>query len=158
MHKLHYPHQLSELISPNCTIEDCEGSIYTVKRTADGKEKRTPCKIIPYVDPERIVACILLQPGKFEQLNEWRGPDDTPGQRPPTHLKGYEAFEGRLDEPIQDIYDAWGWRAMQAGLERRRTGGGVSRTLTFTNSTNSLSLFLVVFAGRSMLIGRCRII
>jgi hypothetical protein len=36
-------------------------------------------------------------------------------------LKGYAAFSD-LDKPMTDITDGWGWRAVQAGLERRRNG------------------------------------
>ena len=64
---------------------------------------------------------MCLQPGKVAQWQEWRGPADVVGKREPSKLKGYAASTD-LDKPMRDITDGWGWRAIQAGLERRRNG------------------------------------
>ncbi|KAJ7302242.1 hypothetical protein DFH08DRAFT_978112 [Mycena albidolilacea] len=64
---------------------------------------------------------MALQAGKVAQWQKWRGPEDIPGVREPVTLKGYAAFSD-LDKPMTDITDGWGWRAVQAGLQRRRNG------------------------------------
>ncbi|KAG2130249.1 hypothetical protein DEU56DRAFT_757923 [Suillus clintonianus] len=119
--KLHHPSVLSELKSPNCTVDDCEGALYTQKRLSDGTTKRTPTKIVPYVPPEHALQQFLLRPGKWEQLQHWRGPGDEPSQVPPIPGRGFDSFRDP-SKPMKDIYDGYGWRAIQAGLERRRGG------------------------------------
>ncbi|KAK7015326.1 hypothetical protein R3P38DRAFT_2477238, partial [Favolaschia claudopus] len=53
------------------------------------REKRTPLLTLPFVPPERAIQRLcLLQPGKVAQWQEWRGPDDVPGRREPSILKG----------------------------------------------------------------------
>ncbi|EIW82591.1 hypothetical protein CONPUDRAFT_142843 [Coniophora puteana RWD-64-598 SS2] len=116
---VYHPSELHDLDSPTCNREDCPGTIYRVKRLSDGTLKRTPTKIVPYVPLERAIQRLLLRPGKWDQLQHWRGPDDAPGRVPPTEQTGYDAFPDPF-RPMTDIYDGWGWRAIQAGLERRR--------------------------------------
>jgi hypothetical protein len=88
---------------------------------ADGKLKRTPTKIMPFVDPEHVITHMLMRPGKYEQIQLWRGPEDKPGRFPPVKVEGYDAFPDP-DKPMKNITDGWAWRAIQAGLTRRRTG------------------------------------
>ncbi|KAK6977137.1 hypothetical protein R3P38DRAFT_2563794 [Favolaschia claudopus] len=52
------------------------------------REKRTPLLTLPFVPPERAIQRLCLQPGKVAQWQEWRGPDDVPGRREPSILKG----------------------------------------------------------------------
>ncbi|KAJ7756554.1 hypothetical protein B0H16DRAFT_1538396 [Mycena metata] len=88
---------------------------------ADGKLERTPVKIMPFVDPEQAIAHMLMRPGKYEQLQLWRSPGDEPGPADALHLEGYAAFPDP-DKPMKNITDGWAWRALRAGLIRRRTG------------------------------------
>ncbi|TFY50862.1 hypothetical protein EVJ58_g10857 [Rhodofomes roseus] len=46
---------------------------------------------------------------------------DEPGKLPPSNLREKDAFPDPVVR-MNDIYDGWGWRAAQAGLERRRGG------------------------------------
>jgi hypothetical protein len=92
-----------------------------VKRLSSGAEKRTPLLTLPFVPSEKAIQRMCLQPGKVAQLQEWRGPGDSVGRRKPSNLKGYDAFPDP-DKPMTDITDGWGWKAIQAGLERRRNG------------------------------------
>ncbi|KAH7917473.1 hypothetical protein BV22DRAFT_1026280 [Leucogyrophana mollusca] len=119
--RLHHPATLLDLDSPSCEAEGCNGLLYTQKTLAGGTVKRTPTKIVPYVPPERALQRFLLRPGKWEQLQHWRGPGDAPGRVPPLTATGFDAFPDP-SKPMDDIYDGWGWRAIQAGLERRRGG------------------------------------
>ncbi|KAG0693990.1 hypothetical protein DFH29DRAFT_881020 [Suillus ampliporus] len=119
--KLHHPSELSELLSPDCTVADCDGSLYTSKRLTDGTLKRTPTKIVPYVPPERALQQFLLRPGKWDQFQHWRGPEDQPGHVPPIPGNGYDSFPD-LSKPMRDIYDGYGWCMIEAGLERQRGG------------------------------------
>ncbi|KAJ7262555.1 hypothetical protein C8J57DRAFT_1231919 [Mycena rebaudengoi] len=120
--KVHHPEDLPSLPeSGKCMETDCEGTLFTSKRMADGKLKRTPTKIMPFVDPEHVITHMLMRPGKYEQIQLWRGPEDKPGRFPPVKVEGYDAFPDP-DKPMKNITDGWAWRAIQAGLTRRRTG------------------------------------
>ncbi|KAG1725168.1 uncharacterized protein EDB91DRAFT_1254905 [Suillus paluster] len=119
--KLHHPSVLSELESPECTIDDCDGTLYRQKCLSDGTLKRTPMKLVPYVPPERALQRLFLRPGKWEQFQHWRGPEDQLGLVPPIPGRGYDLFPDP-SKPMQDIYDGYGWRMIQAGLECQRGG------------------------------------
>lgn len=119
---VHRPEELPSLPdSGRCTDEDCQGKLFTSKRMSNGKLKRTPVKIMPFVDPERAIAHMLMRPGKYAQLQHWRLAGDAPGPAQPLELQGYDAFEDP-DKPMKTISDGWAWRAIRAGLVRRRTG------------------------------------
>ncbi|KAJ6530158.1 hypothetical protein B0H19DRAFT_1273823 [Mycena capillaripes] len=119
--KPHFPEELAKLQNHQCDQPDCDGTLYTVKRLSNGVEKRIPVLTLPFVPPEKAIQRMCLQPGKVAQWQEWRGPLDAVGERKPSTLTGYDAFPD-LDQPMTDITDGWGWRAIQAGLERRRNG------------------------------------
>lgn len=119
--KLHHPSQLNDLETSHCNTEDCPGLLYTQKQLADGSSKRTPTKILPYVPPERALQRIFLRPGKWDQFQHWRRPGDDPMAVPPIPGRGFDSFPDP-DKPLTDLYDGWGWRAIQAGLQRRRGG------------------------------------
>ena len=78
-------------------------------------------KILPYVLLKKAIQHLLMQPDKYQQLQEWRGTGDAPGIVVPFTETGYGTFEDP-SKPLTDIYDGWGWQAIQAGLERRRSG------------------------------------
>lgn len=118
---LYHLSQLTKLPNEACEKPGCAGILYTIKQLSKGEMKRTPIKILPYVSLQKAVQHILMRPGKFDQLQHWRGPADAPGIEPPLSTPGIEAFEDP-EWPMTDIYDGWGWRAIQAGLERRRGG------------------------------------
>jgi hypothetical protein len=115
---LHYPSELARLETPKCDRPNCVGTLYSVKRLSSGKEKKTPLLTLPFVPPGKAIQRLCLQPGKVAQWQEWRGDDDAVGQREPSKLTGFEAFDNP-DKPMMDITDGWGWRAIQAGLQRR---------------------------------------
>lgn len=117
----HHPSELTQLADAVCSEPACSGILFTSKRLSDGTIKRTPTKILPYVPLKKIIRHLLMQPGKYQQLQQWRGDDDAPGRVPPSTASGYTAFEDP-SQPMKDIHDGWGWRAIQAGLERRSGG------------------------------------
>jgi hypothetical protein len=119
--RIKHPSKLYKLNVPNCTKEDCTGRMYTTKRLSDGTEKRIPTKILSYVPPKRFIQHQLRRPGKWDQLQHWRGPDDAPREIPPLTATSYDAFVD-LDKPICNVYDVFAWRAAKAGLQRRRGG------------------------------------
>jgi hypothetical protein len=123
---IHHPSELADLAEPICGKDGCSGCLYTVKRLSSGVIKRTPTKILPYVRPKKAIQHLLLRPGKYEQLQEWRGPGDEPGQVAPLTVMGHDAFPDP-SKPMRDVYDGWGWRAIQAGLERQRGGAWTIR-------------------------------
>ncbi|EIW81277.1 hypothetical protein CONPUDRAFT_73051 [Coniophora puteana RWD-64-598 SS2] len=116
---VHHPSTISDLPSPSCTSKNCTGTIYKEKRLANGDIKRTPVKIVPYVPLERAIQRFLLRPGKWEQLQHWRGRGDEAGPVPPNYESGFDAF-ANPSKPMTDIYDGWGWRAIQAEGRRIR--------------------------------------
>ncbi|KAJ7051311.1 hypothetical protein C8F01DRAFT_1222141 [Mycena amicta] len=119
----HLPEELSQLESPHCNRPACKGTLYTTsgKKSRNGTEKRTPTLTMPFAPPEKVIERMCLRPGKVQQWQHWRRPDDTVGICAPSTLQGMEAFDDP-DKPMQDITDGWGWRAIQGGLERRRNG------------------------------------
>lgn len=117
----YHPSRLSRLTTAECEKDGCSGTLFTIKKLSKGVQKRTPVKILPYVSLHRAVQHILMRPGKFDQLQHWRGSGDKPQRIPPLQLRGMDAFMD-LNKPMTDIYDGWGWRAIQMGLERRRGG------------------------------------
>ncbi|TFK63271.1 hypothetical protein BDN72DRAFT_803396 [Pluteus cervinus] len=120
--KVHEPEELPHLPdNGRCTDDDCPGVLFRTKRAAEDHIKRVPVKTMPFVEPKNVVAHILSCQGKFDQLQLWRGPGDEPGERVFVDQEGYDAFED-LDRPMNDVYDGWGWRAIQAGLEQRWNG------------------------------------
>ncbi|KAI5827021.1 hypothetical protein K523DRAFT_310242 [Schizophyllum commune Tattone D] len=115
------PSRLYELTTASCLAPNCDGRLYTTKRASDGKEKRTPGLTVPFVRPSSAIARKCLQPGKVAQWQQWRGAGDEPGVVPPTAAQGYDAFPDP-DKPMTDVSDGWAWRAVMAGLQRRRSG------------------------------------
>ncbi|KAI3998325.1 hypothetical protein K525DRAFT_214799, partial [Schizophyllum commune Loenen D] len=115
------PSQLPELDAAICTTSNCGGQLYTTKRMSDGKEKRTPRLTVPFVRPSSAIARKCLQPGKVAQWQQWRGTGDEPGVVSPSDVQGYDAFPDP-DKPMTDVSDGWAWRAVMAGLYRRRSG------------------------------------
>jgi hypothetical protein len=88
---------------------------------ATGKLKRTPVKIMPFVDPEHAIAHMLIQPGKYAQLQLWRPSGDAPGPAQPLEPIGFDAFKDP-DKPKKGISNGWAWHVIRAGLVRWRTG------------------------------------
>ncbi|KAF8585669.1 hypothetical protein K439DRAFT_1615801 [Ramaria rubella] len=80
-----------------------------------------PVKIFPYAPPIPVLQRMLHRPGKYESWQHWRKEGDEPGPAPPLRFEGYEAFTTAHNR-INDVYDGWGWRALQAGLKHRRGG------------------------------------
>jgi hypothetical protein len=100
-----------------CGEEDCGGILYTTKLFASGNSKRKSTKVLPYVAPRRAIQHWLIRPGKYQELQQWRRDGDEPRQVPATHAGGDNAFADSSN-PMHDIHDAWGWRAIRAGLQR----------------------------------------
>lgn len=118
--KPHHPNQLSRLPA-SCEEPDCSGTIFTSKRLSDNSLKRTPVKVLSYVDPRKAIQRMLLRPGKLEQLQSWRSPGDDPQRIPPTTATGINAFTD-ASRRMNDIHDGYGWRMIQAGLKRQNGG------------------------------------
>ena len=60
---------------------------------------------------------MCLRPGKVAQWQHWRCPSDEFGIQPPTTDQGFDVYPNP-NKLMHDITDAWGWWAIQAGLER----------------------------------------
>ncbi|KAH9834853.1 uncharacterized protein C8Q71DRAFT_710648 [Rhodofomes roseus] len=117
----HHPSELYKLDSPDCTQDGCSGTLFTAKVMSNKKTKRIPVKIFPVTPLKQALQRILLRPGKYEEFQHWRKEGDEPGRVPPLTARGMDAFEDPSVR-MQDVYDGWGWRAIQAGLKRRRGG------------------------------------
>ncbi|KAL7279548.1 hypothetical protein ACG7TL_005946 [Trametes sanguinea] len=116
------PRELLALPYSACNEPGCTGRFYSTKATVDGKRHRIPLKPLPTTSLIASVQRILLRPGKADELNEWR---KTAGDKvgPVPHVP-QEDWPGSESETYRmfDMFDGWGWRAVQAGLERRRGG------------------------------------
>ncbi|KAG1730535.1 uncharacterized protein EDB91DRAFT_1239083 [Suillus paluster] len=111
-----------------CHEEDCEGILYMTKLLTSGKLKRKPTKVLPYVAPHWAIQHWLLHPGKYQELQQWRQDGDKPRQVPATHVGGDNAFADPSN-PMHDMHDAWGWHAIQAGLQCVYHNNGQLRVL-----------------------------
>lgn len=119
---LHSPNDLYKLDEPGCDKPDCSGKLYRLKTLTDGTVKRIPLKIVPMVPLIPAIERVLLRPGKIEELNAWRKlPGDEAGLRiPPETFEDWPGFANGSHR-LSDITDGWAWRAIAAGLERRRS-------------------------------------
>jgi len=117
----HEPEELYTLKSGSCSRHSCSGLLFTSKRLQNGLEKRIPVKILPYAKFIYAIQRILLRPGKWDDFQHWRGPEDVPGVVPPISFDEWKR-NWPEDEPMCNIHDGWAWRALEAGLERRRGG------------------------------------
>ncbi|KAI9065736.1 hypothetical protein FKP32DRAFT_1610486 [Trametes sanguinea] len=116
------PRELLALPYSNCTEPGCTGRFYDVKTSVDGKRYRMPLKPLPTTSLITSLQRFLLRPGKVKELNAWRtGLGDEAG---PVPCIPQEEWPGAESESFRmfDIFDGWGWRAVQAGLERRKGG------------------------------------
>ncbi|OJT11592.1 hypothetical protein TRAPUB_11901 [Trametes pubescens] len=120
--KRHHSSDLYELPGSGCTEPNCDGLLYSTKILAGGKCPRRPLKPFPTSSLEHNVQRILMRPGKVNELNAWReGEYDEPGVKPPLNQDDWLGSDNP-DFRMFDIYDGWGWNAIQAGLQRRRGG------------------------------------
>ncbi|EIW86287.1 hypothetical protein CONPUDRAFT_68842 [Coniophora puteana RWD-64-598 SS2] len=90
---VHHPFTISDLTLPGCTVNNCLGVIYREKRLANGQLKHTPVKTVPYIPLECAIQLLLLRPGKWEQLQHWRGPGNQLGPCLPSIATGYNVFQ-----------------------------------------------------------------
>ncbi|CDO76806.1 hypothetical protein BN946_scf185033.g3 [Trametes cinnabarina] len=116
------PSELIALPHSSCTKPGCTGKFYDVKTTVDGRKHRIPLKPLPTTSLIAAVQRMLMRPGKVDELNVWRvGPDDKSGPSPPVSQEEWPGT-GNDTFRMNDLWDGWGWRAVQAGLERRKGG------------------------------------
>ena len=115
----HHPADLYALGSSTCVQDNCEGTLYIEKEMANNSIKRIPVKLLPTVPLIPMLQRFLLRSGKHAEYQHWRQPGDEPGavapNPEPEHIEDVHMC-------MYDIYDGWGWRAIQAGLERCRGG------------------------------------
>ncbi|KAJ7746169.1 hypothetical protein DFH07DRAFT_963042 [Mycena maculata] len=115
--KRHHPSELKEPdFSSTCTRDNCSGQLYTRKRLASGREKRTPTKIMPFFPPNIAIQRMMRRPAKYEECNHWRKENDH-GPAPPISLEDWLANTD-MDLPLGDIHDGWRWRNIPAFLKR----------------------------------------
>ncbi|KAI0037613.1 hypothetical protein FA95DRAFT_1457055, partial [Auriscalpium vulgare] len=114
---------LSELDGPECMTDNCSGILYTIRELTGGRTKRIPRKVLPTCPIIPMIQRFLMRPGKYDEYQHWRGEGDEPGpaQPIPPPANGFDAFPDPFKR-MYDVYDGWGWRALMAGLERRRGG------------------------------------
>lgn len=115
---IHHPKKLNSLRSPICASEDCNGLLYSIKGNV-----RVPSKIVSVANLRVVLQRIMLRPGKYEQMQHWRGLGDEPGPAEPISEASHRELHSDT-EVMEDIADGWGWRAIQAGLARHTTQSG----------------------------------
>ncbi|KAI0761013.1 hypothetical protein BD413DRAFT_495917 [Trametes elegans] len=120
--KRHHSSELYELPDPCCPEPGCNGILYSTKTHAGGKHHRTPTKLFPTSSLEYNIQRMLMRPGKMLEFNTWRqGEDNKAGIKLPVNEEDWTGAEDP-DFQLFDIYDGWGWNAIQAGLQRCRGG------------------------------------
>lgn len=115
--KRHHPSELSDPdFSSTCSREGCSGTLYTIKRTASSREKRTPTKVMPFFPPNIAIQRMMVRPAKYQECGHWRKPEDH-GASPPISLEDWMKTAD-MDSPLEDIHDGWRWRNIPAFLKR----------------------------------------
>ncbi|EIW84158.1 hypothetical protein CONPUDRAFT_151201 [Coniophora puteana RWD-64-598 SS2] len=99
----HYSNKLSALDLPKCLSKDCPGLLHSVKKLANGSVKCTPSLVVPYVPLECVLQYVLLHPGKWDQLQQWRRPGNKPGCNPPLKATGYNTFDDSITPMMERI-------------------------------------------------------
>ncbi|KAF8590287.1 hypothetical protein K439DRAFT_1612076 [Ramaria rubella] len=118
-----YIQYFSGVTSAGLDITPLNYTRYTLNSEADSWNPlhQVLVKIFPYAPLIPAIQRILHQPGKYESLQHWYKEGSKLGQAPPLHAEGYKAFS-LVNARIDDVYDAWGSRALQAGLIHRKGG------------------------------------
>lgn len=114
--------ELKELADGACTEPGCTGLFYKLKTGVDGKKHRVPIKPLSTTSLKAALQRIMLRPGKVKEFNGWRTtPEDEAGPKPPLTQ---DDWAGSNDPSYRlfDMFDGWRWRAIHAGLERRKGG------------------------------------
>ncbi|PPQ99854.1 hypothetical protein CVT24_009605 [Panaeolus cyanescens] len=105
----HYtPHQVSELESPSCTVEDCSGVIYTTSTHSNGRVtqiKRVPFKVVPATSIIQTLRRFFLRPGFAKSLRDNR-----------QHIPNQNDDENFV---MHDIYDGRCWTRSATHLQRQ---------------------------------------
>lgn len=114
----HTPSELYELAAPDCTRVGCDGILYTTNGTRDpsGRLKRTPTKLLPYSSLLGYVQRMLLRPGKAEEVEHWRTPEDMAPRLPISRDEWLELTDN--DKELRDIHDGSAWRSIEADIKR----------------------------------------
>ncbi|CDO70032.1 hypothetical protein BN946_scf184597.g6 [Trametes cinnabarina] len=103
-----------------CMEPGCEGKFYEVKTSTDGKRYHMPLKPLPTTALIAALQQVLLRPGDINQLGLWR--EEPEDNAEPVPSLPQEEWPGTDNGSFRlfDIFDGWGWQAIQAGLERRK--------------------------------------
>jgi len=92
----HYtPKQVSELESPACLVDDCEGVLFDESLDSKGRWKRNPRKVNPYTSIIQTLRRFFMRPGFTAMIRDSRGQQG-----------------GHNDDPdfvMNDIYDGAAW-------------------------------------------------
>ncbi|QRV98832.1 Transposase family tnp2 [Ceratobasidium sp. AG-Ba] len=101
-----------------CASEGCPGILFTMRQLASGSQRKASCMTYPFASPIAWIRHMLSLPGISELLQVWRS--DEADREQLTLPEPCEEWIQRLDvnRPIADIHEGWGWRSIEAGLER----------------------------------------
>uniref|UniRef100_A0A0W0FC89 Uncharacterized protein n=1 Tax=Moniliophthora roreri TaxID=221103 RepID=A0A0W0FC89_MONRR len=105
-----------------CPRNDCNGIVYTEKRTASGDTKRHPVKIIPQVSPIQSLRRMVRRKGFRELLRDSRG----------------DGLNRNDDEDLMvDMHDGQAWHQLKTGIRREVGEFGAVRDVPKTEDTNT---------------------
>ncbi|QRV78718.1 Transposase family Tnp2 protein [Ceratobasidium sp. AG-Ba] len=114
-----------------CLNEGCMGTLFTVRKLASGAQRRISSTTYPFASPIAWIRHMLCLPGMAEIMQTWRTEaGDSDGLKAPVPSE-YWMQHTNPNKPIGDMCDAWGWRSIEAGLERYadpRTGNIVDKS------------------------------
>jgi hypothetical protein len=115
--QMYHPSELPTMQSQLCTAPGCSAAIFWLKRLSSKSQKRIPYKVMPVASFTAALARLLMRPGKWEELQQWRKARDHEPAPPITREEWYA--EKDVSEPLTDIYDGWMWRSLRTGIVRQ---------------------------------------
>ncbi|KAF8595180.1 hypothetical protein BDV93DRAFT_481245 [Ceratobasidium sp. AG-I] len=114
--KRYSPAYIAASNNATCTMDGCDGVLYSDKVLASGERKRTSTRTFPYASPINWIRRMLARDGIARLVQAWRKPEDE-NFGPPVTAEDWNHGVNR-DEPLGDIMDGWGWRSRPAGVQR----------------------------------------
>ncbi|QRV72064.1 Transposase family Tnp2 protein [Ceratobasidium sp. AG-Ba] len=114
------PEYIARTDDSECVNEGCLGILFVMRKLASGGQRKVSTVTYPFASPIAWIRHLLTLPGMSELLQVWRS--DQADKEELTSPVPSEEWIQHLDvnKPISDIHEGWGWRSIEAGLERRR--------------------------------------
>ncbi|KAG2352291.1 hypothetical protein BDR07DRAFT_1253286, partial [Suillus spraguei] len=74
--QMYHPSELPTMQSRSCMAPGCSESLFQLKRMSSNTLKCVPYKVMPVASFKAALACLLMHPGKWDELQHWRKDGD----------------------------------------------------------------------------------